>query len=104
VACTTGTATVTWTRAELEELQREENKVWRFILGGPGYVAIAALRGDLGASTMQMRDLKTKLKYVRCLVKAESGELAKAVFEDMYIKKELCSGENCTVVYGLYWT
>ena len=49
---------------------------------------------------MQMRDLKTKLKYVRCLVKAESGELAKAVFEDMYIKKELCSGENCTVVYG----
>lgn len=62
-----GTAVLTWNKNELVELQREENKVWRFILGAPGYVSIAALRGELGASNMVMRDMKTKLKYVKCM-------------------------------------
>ena len=55
---------IEWNRGELEELQRVENKVWRQILGAPSYVAVAALRGELGASNMIMRDMKTKLNMV----------------------------------------
>lgn len=39
--------------------------VWRQILGALGYVAVEALRGDIGCSTIEERDAKSKLCYVR---------------------------------------
>ena len=79
-----GTVVVTWNVGELKELQREENKVWRFILGGPGHVSTAAMRGDMGAGTVRMRDMKAKLKYTRSVVREETGKLTKTVIEDMF--------------------
>ena len=81
-----GLPVVAWNKGEMDQLQREENKVMRFILGGPGYVAIAALRGELGMINMKTRDMKAKLKYVRSIMKGETGELTKKVFQDMYDK------------------
>ena len=77
---------IVWSRNELERLQRDENKVWRFILGAPSYTAVAALRGDLGASCMKMRDAKTKLKYVRYVMKDSPCNLRRIVLEDMLDK------------------
>ena len=83
-----GSAVITWTKSELDELQREENKVWRAILGAPGYVALAAMRGDLGASTMRIRDMKTKLKYTRTVIRGDVGKLTRDVFLDMFDKEK----------------
>ena len=52
---------ITWTRKELEDLQRIDNQVWRQILGAPRYTPVVALRGEVGASTSTSRDIKTKL-------------------------------------------
>ena len=75
---------VTWNKNELKEIQREENKVWRFVLGGPGHVAVAALRGELGASSVICRDMKAKLGYVRSVMKRGDESLIKRVLKDMY--------------------
>ena len=77
---------MTWNKNELKELQREENKVWRFILRGPSFVAVAALRGDLGVSIMIYRDMRAKLKYARRLMNCEGNKLASMVFRDMFEK------------------
>ena len=82
------TSIITWSSRKIEELQREENKVWRFILGGQGYVAIEALRGEIGTSCMRVRDMKAKLKYARSAMNGELGSLVKNVLEDM------CNKEN----------
>ena len=79
-----GTTLVTWNKTELDELQREENKVWRFILGGPGYVTVTAMRGEMGATTVRIRDMKAKLKYVRGVMRGRTGNLTKTVMTDMF--------------------
>ena len=49
-----------WTREEKKRLQIVENKVWRQILGAPMYTPVAALQGEVGASTVEGRDMKIK--------------------------------------------
>merc|ERR1711888_425731 len=44
-----------------EDLQRRENKVWRHVMGIGGYSAVAALRGEMGASLMKTRIMETTL-------------------------------------------
>jgi len=81
-----GTAVVNWNNLELERLQREEDNVWRRILGAPGYAPLVAMRGDIGTSTMVARDMKTKLKYLRHALTSENKMLAEMV-TDMFLKK-----------------
>lgn len=78
-------AVIVWNKDELGKLQREENNVWRQILGAPEYAPVAALRGDIGASTMVGRDVKTKLKYVRSKMNGNC-ELMRRIIEDMWMK------------------
>ena len=81
-----GAPVVAWNQGELEELQRVENRVWRCVLGAPGYAAVAALRGEMGASSTKGRDMKAKLMYVRSTMEKENSALARIVLEDMYRK------------------
>ena len=46
--------------------------MWRFILGGPGYVTVTAMRGEMGATTVRIRDMKAKLKYVRSVMRGKN--------------------------------
>lgn len=85
-----GTAVVNWNNLELEKLQREEDGVWRKILGAPGYAPLVAMRGDIGTSTMIARDMKTKLKYLQYTNKSENYILPK-VIKDMFEKKHAWS-------------
>ena len=78
-----GNAVVTWTKTDIQNMQRNENNVWRKILGGPGYTPVVALRGEIGASTMEVRDLKAKLKYAKHILKGENDLLLK-VFKRMF--------------------
>ena len=73
---------LTWTRKEIDELQRIANHVWRQMLGGPRFTPVVALQGDIGASTMKCRDMKSKLKMVKHMKTTENG-LLRAVAERM---------------------
>lgn len=79
-----GVGVVTWSKAELEKLQKIENSVWRCLLGAPGYTPIAAMRGDVGASCMNIRDVKTKLKYVKYAMQS-SNEMLRVVMGEMLL-------------------
>ena len=48
---------LTWTRKEMDEMQRIENQVWRQMLGAPRFTPVVALHGEIGASTMKCRDM-----------------------------------------------
>ena len=56
-------------------MQRVENKVWRQILGAPGYTLVAALQGEIGASTVRGRDMKIKLTFAQYMFRARNGLL-----------------------------
>lgn len=83
-----GLGVVTWTRSELEHLQRMENSVWRCILGAPGYTPVTAMRGDIGASAMVTRDMKTKLKYIRYALNSGNQMLRTVMEEMLYMKTD----------------
>ena len=73
-----GAAVVTYTVSELEQLQRVENCVWRYILGAPRCAPVVTLRGEIGASSMEARDMKTKLTYA-CHLLTTGNEMLKQV-------------------------
>ena len=52
---------VVWTKDERKQLQRVENRVWRQILGAPIYTPVAALHGEIRASSVEGRDMKMPL-------------------------------------------
>ena len=81
-----GNAIVTWKKEELRRLQVQENAVWRKILGAPSYASVAALRGEIGTSTMLARDMKGKLKFVKHLLEGKN-ELAKQALENNLERK-----------------
>ena len=60
-----GASVLTWTRKEIVEQQRIENQVWRQDLGGPRFTPVVALQGEIGASTIKSRHMKSKLKMVK---------------------------------------
>ena len=74
---------VNWDKTAIGKLQTNENNVWRNILGCPGYTPIAAMRGDIGASTMKIRIMKNKLKYTRYIM-SKGNELLRGIFLNMY--------------------
>ena len=80
-----GAAVITMNNSEIQQIQRCENKVCRFILGGPGYVALPALRGELGMTAIKCKDMKAKLKYAQWIMNS-GNKLIKQAFQDMYLK------------------
>ena len=80
-----GAPVIDWNEGEMEKLQRVENSVWRSILNGPGYTPNAVLRGEIGASSMKSRIIKSKLSYVNWTTKTRNGLLT-CVMEDIIEK------------------
>ena len=73
---------VVWSRQEKAKLQVVENRVWRQILGAPMYTPVAALQGEIGASTVEGRDRKIKLGFGLYMFKTGNG-LLRAIFRRM---------------------
>lgn len=80
-----GISVINWNDKEIEKLQREENNVWRKVLGAPGYTALAAMRADIGSSSMVARAMKAKLNFLKYASNSANGVLNRAV-EDMFSK------------------
>ena len=64
------------TETEIDRLQKIENSVYRKTLGGTKNTAIAALRGDIGASAMRTRVAAGKMQYINsvCIGKKRHSE------------------------------
>ena len=60
-----GKAVVMAAKNYYKKVKAVENKVYRYLLGVAGYVAIAALRGEIGASRMETRVVEPKLIYAK---------------------------------------
>ena len=56
---------IPYTKNELEQLQKEENKAFRTILKVPKYTPNSFLKGEIGLSHMTTRDAKAKILYIR---------------------------------------
>ena len=68
-------------KKEMDELQKLENQMWRQILGAPFHAPIATLRGEIGSSTVEGRDIKNKLEYLIYIFNAGSDLIKQIIFE-----------------------
>ena len=75
---------VVWREREIEQLQVAENEVLRRMVGAPGYVAVAGVRGEIGIGTMKGRIVRDRLQYIRSIVQGNRKILGK-VWEEMRI-------------------
>ena len=84
-----GTNIMEFTKQELEKLQRIENSVTRKILRAPSYAQQAALRGEVGISSMKARIMEGQLKYLQYAMKGQGQgkELLSRVVEEMRASK-----------------
>ena len=75
------------TKDEINKLQTLENKAYRLILRAPRYTPNSALRAEVGASCHYTRDIKTKLNYVRYIMKDNGNQIVKDIFLDQFEKQ-----------------
>ena len=68
-----GSGVINYTKADIETIQQTENKAYRYIFQAPKHTLVAALRGEVGASSQIARDIKTKFKYAKHLTEEESS-------------------------------
>ena len=81
-----GSEVIYYSEAEIKRLQIEENKAYRYIVNARKSTAISALRGEIGASLQITRDMKSKILFIRHLLK--DNKLTKDIFmKQLYEKK-----------------
>merc|ERR1712121_113003 len=69
-----------------KELQEDENRVWKHVLGVGGYSTVAALRGEIGSSLMRTRIMNNALQYVRSALSGNFPKI-KEMVEDIIKRK-----------------
>ena len=67
------------TKTDLSQLEVIENKAYRTILQLPKYTPVEFLRGEIGATSVQMRDVKSKLLHLQYTLKDRTNELVRNV-------------------------
>ena len=72
------TEALTFTNKEIENIQIEENKTYRYILNAPTFIPTAALGREIGASRM----IKSNLNFVRHVL--NDNPLLKEIFLTQY--------------------
>ena len=72
-----------FTKQEIERLQRIENNVGRQIMGAPRYTQVAALRGEIGMSSMKGRIMEGQIKYLQHILRGEGNDLLGRIVEEM---------------------
>merc|ERR1712050_95748 len=70
-----------------KELQEDENRVWKHVLGVGGYSTVAALRGEIGSSLMRTRIMNNALQYVRSALSGKFMKI-KEMMEDVIRRKK----------------
>ncbi|KAG0728534.1 hypothetical protein GWK47_032294 [Chionoecetes opilio] len=102
-----GLETMVWSRKELDRLEVTQNKAGRIALGANRYVAVEAIRGDMGWSTFRERIAKTGLRYRARLQRMGDSKWASKVWDwNMYGKwmKDSVKVERWTGALGIFVT
>ncbi|XP_045136283.1 uncharacterized protein LOC123519226 [Portunus trituberculatus] len=76
-----GLETTVWTRKDLNRLEVLQNITGKIALGANRYVAVEAIRGDMGWSTFRERLAKAVLRYRVRLQRMDGSKWAKKVYE-----------------------
>ena len=96
-----GAGLMNTTVSEVNSLQVVENGVFRKILGARKSTANAALRGEIGASLMSTRFVKSRLMLVKS-IQDGNNELVKEILKNF--RKDSRSEWNSTLNVYLNWT
>ena len=80
-----GQEVLRYTKADMEKLRRLDNKAYRTILGLPVYTAEEFLRGEVGASSIEARDMKNKLNYYKYAAQETGNRILKQVAEKEFL-------------------
>ena len=81
-----GTEAIHLDNNSILELQREENKAYRYILNSRRKTAISALRGEFGASLQTTRDMKSKIFFIKHIL--EHNKILREIFLQQFEQKE----------------
>ena len=87
------------TKTTIGKVQTWENKVYKHLIGAAGYVTIAALRGEIGASMMESRIMETMLIYTRDILIGDFENKKKYMNHD--IQSERGKGYKTTNEYRM---
>merc|ERR1712121_524952 len=82
-----GRAVVPTCNTLAEKLQRKENKVWRHTMGIGDYSTVAGLRGEMGASLMKTRIMKSTLQFVREVINGKFENIKEMMQDIIKMKK-----------------
>ena len=82
-----GRAIIPTSEANIQGLQRQENRVWRFLMGIGGYSAVDALRGEMGASLVESRIMETVLLYALDTIQGKFENIKSMMNDTMEVGK-----------------
>ncbi|KAG0725205.1 hypothetical protein GWK47_039070 [Chionoecetes opilio] len=102
-----GLETMVWSRKESDRLEVTQNKAGRIALGANRYVAVEAIRGDMGWSTFRERIAKAGLRNRARLQRMDDSKWASKVWDwNMYEKwmKDSVKVEKWTGELGMFMT
>ena len=68
-----GSGIYSFSKQQERALQTIENMVYRAMLRGPSYVAAETLRGEIGASSMESRLMKSRLLLAKSFRESDNG-------------------------------
>ena len=82
-----GKAVVVPAKSTIKKIQSLENRVYKNLIGVGGYVTIAALRGEIGASRMESRIMEIMLMYARYTITGNFEEVKRYMNHDIQTGK-----------------
>merc|ERR1712179_901939 len=82
-----GRAVVTTSATQVLAIQRQGNRVWRYLMDIGGYSTVAALRGEIGASMVKSRVMETSLQYVRSTMSGDFEDVKELMLDTIKTKK-----------------
>ena len=80
-----GRAVVPTSNTLIKEIQRRENKVWRYLMDIGSFSAVDALRGEIGASLVRSRIMETMLQYVRSVMNSNFDTLKRMMLHTIEV-------------------
>ena len=80
-----GSEVVYYTENQITKLQTEEKKTWKYTVNARKRSAISALRGDVGESLPATRDMKTKILFIKHILR---DNLLKETLQQQYDNKQ----------------
>ena len=84
--CYYGTEVIYLNKKHINKLQIEENKALRYTVHAVKCTAISALRGEIGTSLQESRDMKSKILFIKHIM--QHNNLMKEILMQQYEERK----------------